>query len=352
VQRFIYVLFLLVFMTGCYPTTKAPPTTAFYVFRTEPPALIELSSDNRVVREIPVAIPGGCSLANLFAPPVGATLAIEYSCSFGQAVVYLNTDSGEATQPITDSDSHFLAWMPDGQSAYLKVDTVNRPRIVRTPLRGKARYTPLTEQTYDISPRAGSGTDLLFTFSRGMGQGSEMWYAWDGGRATQQLLADPHNYLSFARWSPDGSKIAFIKISDSATPFTVGELWVMNSDGSGARKLADADAGHGYPEAWSPDGSRIAFVVRDNPTDATADQNVDALKSNIAIVNIHDDTRSKLTQFQNARVQAPVWSPDGNQLAFTAVLNDKMNVYIADSTSGEFEQALPAPACCPVWIRK
>jgi Tol biopolymer transport system component len=351
VQRLIILVVLLAMLTGCSSATKELSTTAFYVFRMEPPGLIELSPDNEVTREIPVAIPGGCGLGNVYAPPAGSTLAIEFNCEFGQAVVYVNTDSGEIKQPITDSDSHFMAWTPDGQAAYLKVDIANRPHIVRAPLRGKARYTPLTELTYDISPKAGSA-DLFFSFSRGMGQGSEMWYAWDGGRSTKQVLADPQNYLSFARWSPDGSQIAFIKIPDSATPFTVGELWVMNADGSSPRKLADADAGHGYAEAWSPDGSRIALVIRENPNDVEADQNGGALKSNVAIVNVRDGSRSELTRLQDARVEAPVWSPDGNRLAFTVVLNDKMNVYIADSTSGKVEEVLPVAACCPVWIRK
>ena len=93
-----------------------------------------------------------------------------------------------------------------------------------------------------------------------------------GGKAVEQLYADPFHYISFARYSPDGRQIAFIKIPDTQTPFTVGELWVMNSDGSNARKLADADAGHGYAANWSPDGKQIAFVLRENPDDERADQ--------------------------------------------------------------------------------
>jgi len=339
-------------LTGCSAPPQAPSTMAFYVFRLDPPALLQLSPDQQVLHELPVAIPSGCAVESLFAPPRGATLDIEFNCSFGQAVVWLDTDTGEVRQPVTDSDSHFMAWTPDGQAAYLKVDTVNRPHIIRAPIRGTPENVPITELSYDLSLEPGRSTDFLFSFSRGMGLGSEMWFARSDGRLVKQVIADAHNYLSFARWSPDRSRIAFIRIPDSATPFTVGELWVMQADGSNPRRLAEADAGHGFAEAWSPDGNRIAFVVRENPNDAQANQEADALQSNIAIVNVSDGSQSGLTHFQNARVEAPVWSPDGNSLAFAVVLNDKMNEHVEHLHSGDGLPVVSMPVCCPVWMQK
>jgi Tol biopolymer transport system component len=339
-------------LAGCSGTPKPVLMATLYAFRLDPPALVELTADGRIQKDVAVAIPGGCKLDGIFAPPAGEVLAMELGCEFGQAVLWVNTGSGEVKQPITDSDSHFMAWAPDGQSVYLKVDSMNRPHIVRAWLAGKLEFVPITGLAYDVSPKIGSQSDFLFSFSRGMGLGSEMWFAWSGGQVVKLIIADAQSYLSLARWSPDKTRIAFIKIPDSATPFTVGELWVMQSDGSGARKLAAADAGHGFAEAWSPDGSRIAFVVRENPNDPQADQDAGALQSNIVVVDLRNGSQSALTQFKNARVEAPAWSPDGNRLAFTVVLNDKMNVYIADMTSGKIQQSLPVSSCCPVWIRK
>jgi Tol biopolymer transport system component len=352
VQRFTFALVSLGFLLGCSTPSRAPSVTTLSVFRLEPAGLVELGVGNSTQRELPISVPDGCTVDNIFAPPVGATLAIELSCAFGQAVVWLDTDTGKLTQPVTDSDSHFMGWIPDGSATFLKVDTVNRPHVILAHLGGMPENVPITELSYDISPRPDSQTEFLFTFSRGMGLGSEMWLARFDGRLVKQVMVDPSHYLSFARWSPDGSKVAFIKIPDSATPFTVGELWIMEADGSQAHRLAEADAGHGYAEAWSPDGARIAFVVRENPNDAQADTNAEALKSNISILNVADGTQTGLTHLQDARVGAPAWSPDGNSIAFTAVLNDKMAVYVADITSGELKQAIPGAACCAVWLRK
>ena len=350
-QRASSVWLLAIFLTACAGSPGGAGQTAYYVYRLDPSAIVELSTDYEPVREIPISMPAGCTLNNIFAPPLGATLAIELNCSFGQSVVWLNTDTGELKQPVTDSDSHFLAWEADGTAVYLKIDSINHPRIIRAALTGEQEIIPITELTYDLAPDTNNG-DFMFSFSRGMGLGSEMVLAESEGRLVHQIIADPNSYLSFARWSPDGKKVAFIKIPDSSTPFTVGELWVMDADGANAHRLAEADAGHGFAAAWSPEGRQIAFVARENPNDVLADQSADALQSNIYIADVQDGTTRPLTNFQNARTETPVWSPDGNKVAFTVVMNDKMYAYTADMASGKSTQLYTEGICCPVWIRK
>ena len=273
------------------------------------------------------------------------------SCSFGQAVVWLDTNTDEFKQAVTDSNSHFLAWTPDGQALYLKVNSINHPQIVRVHVDGSRESLPITGLTYDLAPMP-DGQRFAYSFSRGMGLGSEMQLAGSDGRLVGQLATDPGFYLSLARWSPDEKQIAYIKIPDSPTPFTVGELWVMSADGSGAHKLAEADAGHGFAPAWSPDGTQLAFVKRENPDDAAADQSANSLVSNIYLVNLQSDGTTQLTQYKDAHVGSPVWSPDGNQIAFTVVMNDKMSVNLVDPVSGETRQVLTGSACCPVWLQK
>ena len=351
-SSFLSVLSFFLLLTSC--TSQTPQVslqTSFYLYRFNPPALIEFSSDFQRTREIPFSIPPHCGLLNTFSAPIGKDIAIELNCPNGPTVLFLDTETVATIQPISASDSHFLAWTPDGKAAYLKVDSLGNAHTARVHTSGGNDFIPLTEFTYDLAVHPENG-DFTFTFSRGLGQGSELWLATKDGNVVEQLYADPFNYISFARYSPDGQQIAFIKIPDTQTPFQVGELWIMNSGSSNAHKVADADAGHGYAANWSPDGKRIAFVVRENPEDKRADQSGEALISNIYVLEVQSRALQQVTHLENGRAETPIWSPDGNTLAFNIVMNDRMEVQIADLATGEIRSLITEFACCPAWIRK
>jgi dipeptidyl aminopeptidase/acylaminoacyl peptidase len=312
---------------------------------------VEFSAEFQPSKEIPFSVPPDCSLLDVFPAPLGALLLVELVCPNGQTVLFLDTNSGSVTQPVRETDSHFLAWTTDGKEAYLKVDSLGNTRILKSDVKGKHRNVDITGWTYDLSTMPGS-SDFVFTFSRGLGSGSEMTLSQRNSRDFQQLLVDRLNYLSFARYSPDGKQIAFLKIRDSQTPFTVGELWVMDTDGTHPRKLADADAGHGYAANWSSDGKWIAFVKRENAEDQSANQSADSLISNIYLVNLQSGDLKQITSLTKGRAETPHWSPDGNMLAFNTVLDGRMEVQIADIASGEIQSLITEPACCPAWMRK
>ena len=278
-------------------------------------------------------------------------MAAELSCPNGQTVLFLDVESGTVTQPITDSDSHFLTWRSDGNAAFLRIDSLGNPQVLRVSPEGTRDLIQNTEFTYDLASSLNQ-REYIFTFSRGLGRGSQLWLAKNDGSTVEQLYADQFNYISFARFSPDGSQIAFIKIPDTEIPFTIGGLWVMNRDGSNARKLADADAGHGYAPNWSPDGKQIAFVFRENPKDERADQLAEALISNIYVVDVQSGTLTQITQLENGRVETPFWSPDGNTLVFNVVMNDRMTVQIVELRTGKIRSLGTESTCCPAWMRK
>ncbi len=219
---------------------------------------------------------------------------------------------------------------------------------------GIASQFDLPAQTYNMD-FAPDGQSLIYTFTRGLGLGSELWAATPSGNRTWQIHTEKDWIITFARFSPNGKQIAFIALPDSATPFPTGELWVMDANGRNARTLAPADSGHGYAPAWSPDSTRIAYVHRENPDDPRADQIADALVSNIYIVNLATGQTARVTRFANMLVESPRWSADGHFLAFMVVnpLDDTIALWIAELDSGEVKTiASPRPLCCPVWMRK
>lgn len=109
---------------------------------------------------------------------------------------------------------------------------------------------------------------------------------------------------SFA-WSPDGSKVAFVN-SDNIS--TTG-LYVVNRDGTGNRRLREADLlGQGPGAlAWSPDGSRIAFVRGDFV----------AQTSTMFVINADGTGLRELAGPHAWPANGVAWSPDGRLIAWT-----------------------------------
>ena len=59
----------------------------------------------------------------------------------------------------------------------------------------------------------------------------------------------------FPAWSPDGRLIAFESLRSGSW-----HIWLMRSDGSGARRLT-RDGRGGYSPQWAPDGKRIVYTT-------------------------------------------------------------------------------------------
>lgn len=352
-----HCLLITFIVSACLPDLipisipASPPATALYIYRFEIPAFVGFSEDLTITKEIPFSFPVNCGLFDTFPAPRGQFLAVELTCPNGQSVLFLDTETGTISLPFSAADSHFLAWQSDGLAAYLKVDSLTAPRIVRAYVGGGRDELPIPEFTYDLAAKPDS-RDFTFTLSRGLGFGSELYLAQDDGRKTELIYGNSADYVSFARWSPDGKQIVFIEIPDSQVPFTVGQLVVTRVDRVKPRWLGPADAGHGYAANWSPDGTRIAYVVRENPDDKAADQSSEALVSNIYLVEVASGEIKRLTFLEDGYAETPHWSPDGNTLAFNVVINGRMNVFIADVDSGEVKPLATGPACCPAWMRK
>jgi Tol biopolymer transport system component len=62
-------------------------------------------------------------------------------------------------------------------------------------------------------------------------------------------------------WSPSGDRIAFMVAEDDGYTYTSSDIYLINADGTGRRKLSTTTTLMEMNPTWSPAGTRIAFEV-------------------------------------------------------------------------------------------
>jgi len=115
-----------------------------------------------------------------------------------------------------------------------------------------------------------------------------------------QVATDPQISL-------DGKRIVYVRTSaDISTDRRVANLWIVNFDGTDHRPITTGTYSDSSPR-WSPDGTRIAFVSdRDG-------------KPQLYIRWMDTGQIAKLTDLEYPPTGIS-WSPDGKQLVFTSLV--------------------------------
>ena len=132
----------------------------------------------------------------------------------------------------------------------------------------------------------------------------------DGGSITPPGVSD-----SYPAWSPDGTQIAF---NTSRGP----GIWIMDADGSAAHAIT---SGKERDPDWSPDGTRIAYICPGpGSTGSLCIVNVDGTGQAVLHASTFDD--------------APTWSPDNSEIAFTSWDGSSFDIYTYNLATQEVTQ--------------
>jgi hypothetical protein len=115
----------------------------------------------------------------------------------------------------------------------------------------------------------------------------------DDGSGTATVTNGPDDNPS---WSSAGSQIAFARFANLCVPTCIGEIFVVDADGTDEVNLTNSSANDDEP-AWSPDGQLIAWQRDDS-----------------RIWTMKPDGTEKTDLASGI---SPNWSPDGTRLAFT-----------------------------------
>lgn len=154
------------------------------------------------------------------------------------------------------------------------------------------------------------GTTVAYVSTASSGGNPTVRLVRSDGTADRALALD--GFVNDPAWSPDGRLLAVTRRVPSSTPRGQpgrSEIWIVERDGSGARRLVASD-GHDLQPAWSPDGARLAYVRFGTSGNAS-----------IWSVDSHGGapTRSSPVWLHALR---PAWSPDGSRLAFAGIEDD------------------------------
>jgi len=152
-----------------------------------------------------------------------------------------------------------------------------------------------TDASFDACPSySPDGKEIAFCSSRS--GATEIWKMKQDGTKQEQVthLNGVNGNAIFPDFSPDRSKIVFgTQIS--------GDIWVVNSDGSGATQLTSGPDVDLIP-AWSPDGSKIVFIRN----------------GQVWTINTNGGGATQLTFDPAPKGQVPDWSPDGRKIAYSS----------------------------------
>jgi dipeptidyl aminopeptidase/acylaminoacyl peptidase len=201
-----------------------------------------------------------------------------------------------------------LAWSPDGKRMLFVTAFKDSSDLFSINADGSG-FQPITKdaQRYGQPQWSPDGSQIAYEvrFSR-----QEIWLANSDWTGRRPLIGTIKSEKWVPRWSPDGKQIAFVEGNVIKSGPDHDQLRIVNADGTNARVLAKLNTDYTlthHPLNWSPDGKSIVvatYVLRRRSP------------GTLLLVDVASGESRPLTDGSTQNMTLPVWSPDGQWIAY------------------------------------
>lgn len=227
---------------------------------------------------------------------------------------------GSSTYTTIADHASQPAWSPDGSRiAYVRGGRVETRRYTGSTL------VKIQEKSSSVGSASdptfvGGGRIIVYSAS-----GRLRWAESDGSRYAQPLFSTAEDGCDRQPSGSVNSLIAFVRTGDTCGSPTGSAVWLYDADTQGFIKLADS----GSHPTVSPDGTRVAFV-----------RTVDSV-GELFVVNVDGTGERQLTT--GAHATTPEWAPTGTKIAFNTGDDDASSTRVLDLADSSVS-TLPMPA--------